>query len=408
MAENKIITDLRSSMKASGSEKASAGLAKSKETQAGIQKKLDMFNERDALIKKAGGNFRRLKGADQARELEIRNTFNAADDRQFEGFRRQFRQDKQSQINAQAGFQGEIDAGGNLSKQDQSVLSGAQFGAGVLGEEGLGRLGTDTEVQETLGRFKDVADKGLSRGEVAAERAQAFRGIESNTQTGMRSLQGRLAKMGVKGAVAGQQLIQREIQGAQQKSDIEQNLFLKSEQVKREGLKDFSQRQGAVKTFDLGQSAKEKDIILQSGLGFAQVGSAERVAKFAAERSKEASIASARASNSGGGGMTVVCTELHRQNLIPYEIYIKNVKFGIELAKTKPHTFEGYLSWGMPVAKVMKSSKIATFFLAPVMKRWVNYIGGNKSIVNIIVFKSLFVVCGLLGKMVKSSNLIKA
>lgn len=181
-------------------------------------------------------------------------------------------------------------------KRGQDLVKGAEFGGAVLGEEGLGRLGTDTEVQETLGRFKDIADKGLSRQELAAERAQATRSIDSSTQTASRGLQAKLAKMGVKGSVAGQQLVQAEMQGAQQKADLSQNLFLKSEQIKREGLKDFSQRQGDIKTFDLGQSAKEKDIIMQSGLGFAQMGSSERTAKYAAEQSAKASVASARAS----------------------------------------------------------------------------------------------------------------
>lgn len=182
-----------------------------------------------------------------------------------------------------------IDYAGDIAK-------GKEFGQEVLGPEGLGRLGTDTQVQESLQGFKNIADQGLSRQEVAAERSQAFRGIESGTQTGMRSLQAQLARSGVKGAVAGQQLMQREMAGAQQKADVEQNLFLKSEQIKREGLADYSQRMGDVKQFDLGQAAKEKDIIMQSGLGFAQIGSSERTAKYAAERSKEASVASAAAS----------------------------------------------------------------------------------------------------------------
>ena len=33
------------------------------------------------------------------------------------------------------------------------TLEGAKFGAAVLGEDGLGRLGDDAKVQETLGRF---------------------------------------------------------------------------------------------------------------------------------------------------------------------------------------------------------------------------------------------------------------
>jgi hypothetical protein len=211
-------------------------------------------------------------------------------------------------------------------QRGNDMVEGAEFGANVLGPDGLGRLGTDSEVQESLGRFKDIADKGLSREEVAAERAQATRSIDSSTQTGMRSLQARLSKMGVKGTVAGQQLIQREMGGAQQKADLAQNLFLKSESIKREGLKDFSQRQGDIKQFDLGQSAKEKDIIMQSGISFAQLGSSERTARYAADRSKEASVASARASKPSCFRGTNTVTDIKGKL-----VYFKDMKPGMLL-----------------------------------------------------------------------------
>jgi hypothetical protein len=190
--------------------------------------------------------------------------------------------------------------GGETAK-DKAMLRGAQFGADILGEEGLGRRGSDAEVADVLARKKAIADQGLSRGEVAAERAQAFRDIDSQTQTGMRSLQAQLARMGVKGATAGQQLIQRQVAGAQQKGDVSQNLFLKSEQLKRSGLKEYGESLGNVKSFDLGQAAKEKNIVLQSGLSFAQMGSSERAARIAGESQVEAARYTGAASNQGGG-----------------------------------------------------------------------------------------------------------
>ena len=68
---------------------------------------------------------------------------------------------------------------------------------------------------------------------------------------------------------------------------------MKSESIKREGLKDFSQRLGETKTSDLGQAAKEKDIIMQAGLGFAQMGSAERTSEMQTKHSAAASVAAA-------------------------------------------------------------------------------------------------------------------
>lgn len=200
----------------------------------------------------------------------------------------------QAQVAASKSSEAQTEKGRVARTED--IKAGREFGKEVLGPEGLGRLGSDAEVSDALSRKKAIADQGLSRQEVAAERAQATRSIDSSTQTSQRQLQAQLARSGVKGAVAGNKLLGAQAAGMQQKADLSQNLFLKSEQIKREGLKDYSSALGETKTFDLGQAAKEKDIELQAGLGMAQIGSSERTAQFAAEKSKESSVASARAS----------------------------------------------------------------------------------------------------------------
>ena len=171
------------------------------------------------------------------------------------------------------------------------MIRGAGIGEAALGPDGLGRLGEDAEVQDSLQRFKNIADQGLSRQEVEAERTQAFGGIDRNTQTSARALQGSLARSGVKGALAGQQQMQLQASGLKEKAGVERDLFLKSEGQKREGLKDYSSRLGDVKTFDIGQAAKEKDIALQTGLAFAQMGSAKDIAKIQAKAAESAAAA---------------------------------------------------------------------------------------------------------------------
>lgn len=181
--------------------------------------------------------------------------------------------------------------GAFLSGTERQMYKGAQFAEGLLGEEGLGRLGTDAEVQDTLQRFKDISEQGLSRQEVEAERAAAFQGIDRSTQTSQRALQAALARAGVKGATAGQQLLQGELGGLQAKAGVERDLFLKSEELKRTGLADYSQRLGDVKTFDLAQAASEKDIALQTGLAFAQMKSAKDIAAVQAQAQEAAARA---------------------------------------------------------------------------------------------------------------------
>jgi len=186
-----------------------------------------------------------------------------------------------------------------VSAREKDIVKGAQFGESVLGEDGLGRLSEDVDIQETLGRFKDISEQGLSREEVAAERERMSEGVNRSTQTASRRMQALLAKSGVRGASAGRQLMDIEVAGAAERASGERDLFLRSEQLKREGLKDFSSRLGEMKTFDLGQSAAEKNIILSSGMGFAQMGVSERTAKVQAKAQEAA--ARARASANRGG-----------------------------------------------------------------------------------------------------------
>ena len=209
-------------------------------------------------------------------------------------------------------------------KFEKDMLKGAKFGESVLGPDGLGRLAEDVDVQEALGRYKDIADKGLSRAEVEAEKSQAFKEIQGSTETARRQLQAQLARMGVRGATAGRQVGNILAQGMQKQADVSRDLFLKSEQVKRQGLQDYSSRLGDMKTFDLGQAAAEKNIVLQAGLGIAQVGSAERAAKYAAEQQRLASQARASA---GGCFVKGTMIELKDGSSKP----INEIEIGTEL-----------------------------------------------------------------------------
>jgi len=180
----------------------------------------------------------------------------------------------------------------------RDLMKGARFGESIVGEEGLGRLEEDVDVQEAMARKKSIADEGLSRAEVEAEKSQMFKEIQGSGETSRRGLQAALARAGVKGGMAGQQIAANLLGTEKLKADASRDIFLKSEQVKREGLKDYSQSLGEMKTFDLGQAAAEKNIVLQAGLGIAQVGSSERAAKYAAEQARLAKEASARAASS--------------------------------------------------------------------------------------------------------------
>jgi hypothetical protein len=256
---------------------------------------------------------------------------------------------------AQAARQQKItDLEGKIASPDQlfsgvegDLIKGARLGEAALGPDGLGRLGEDSEIQDVLGRFKDISETGLSSAEAEAKRAQAIGGIDRSTQTSQRALQAALARAGVKGSTAGQQMLQAEMGGLQAKANVERDLFLESEQIKRQGLADYSQRLGDVKTFDIGQAAKEKDIALQTGLAFAQMGSAKDIAKVQAKAAEKAAAARAAASRSScfAAGTKVKLANGAYKN-------IEEIELGEELSTGKVLSFSIHIAEGNELFEV--------------------------------------------------------
>ena len=195
-----------------------------------------------------------------------------------------------------------------LSKVDaktRDIISGSQFGETVLGEEGLGRAGDNADIQQGMSALREQA-KGFSGAESLARREQALEGIGTNTQAQQRSLQASLARAGVRGGAAGKQIRDVAVQGIQARAGAERDLFLAGEDAKRSGTDRLLAGAGELSRFDLGQAAKEKNIVLQSGLGFAQLGAAERGAKLQADASKAAAASQAAASCHTGDAMIVM------------------------------------------------------------------------------------------------------
>lgn len=191
-------------------------------------------------------------------------------------------QSQQSQYQSQL-----ADPSSLLSDRERDQIRGATFGETLLGEEGLGRLGTDVTMQGIGERFKSLS-KGFSSEEQLARREQALEGLQGQEQAQQRALQARLARAGVKGGQAGAQTRDLAIAGMQQRSNMERDLLIANREAEASGLRDYAKFTGEVKKFDLGQAAKEKDIVLQSAMGESQIGSSERVAKAQADASARA------------------------------------------------------------------------------------------------------------------------
>jgi hypothetical protein len=194
----------------------------------------------------------------------------------------------------------------------KDIVEGAQFGEAVLGKEGLGILGDASQFQTqddgTMAAMKAQAAelaKGFSSEEMLARKEKGIEEIQGSAAAQSRAMQAQLARSGVKGMAAGQQLGNIAMAGIEARGNLERDLMIANREAQMQGLQQLSGIHGqdiaaqqfnvgqalGVKKFDLSQAAKEKDIALQAGLGFAQMGSTER----AAELNRQAQVKAARA-----------------------------------------------------------------------------------------------------------------
>jgi len=171
----------------------------------------------------------------------------------------------------------------------REMQTGAQFGENVLGD-GLGRAAGNADIESLRGQYNQMA-QGYSGAEATARQEQAYQGINQATQTASRALQASLAKAGVRGGMAGSQLRDVQVQGMQQKANTQRDLFIAGEEAKRTGVNQLADFTTGILKYDQDQSAKEKDLVLQSAMGFAGMGVAERGASAAASASAAAAAA---------------------------------------------------------------------------------------------------------------------
>jgi hypothetical protein len=195
----------------------------------------------------------------------------------------------QSQIAAQSNII--ADPTRRIEAKQRDIIKGAQFGEAVLGE-GLGRASESADIQAGMAALREQA-QGFSSGEALARRERAVQELNTKQQGVERALQARLARAGVRGGAAGAQIRDTALAGMAQRSNLERDLFLAGEDARRSGTQNLLSAAGELTKFDLGQAAKEKNIVLQSGLGFAQLGAAERGAKLQAQASQAAANAQA-------------------------------------------------------------------------------------------------------------------
>jgi len=107
---------------------------------------------------------------------------------------------------------------------------------------------------------------------------------------------------------------------------------------------------------------------------------------------------------SDSGGISVICTELHKHGYFTEEVYKADETFGIIIRKYMPEVYTGYLTWAQPIVKLMQKSEIFTKIVALFGVPWANHmaytLGFHKknSLFGSLLMKVGLPVCALIGK----------
>ena len=209
--------------------------------------------------------------------------------------------------------------------------AGVRKASQILGPEGLGRLGTDQEVQEGLkmkkagiedqkkvterqraltSKYGQMADEGISLDAREAMRTKMAQQMGAAQQAA--GLRMGAALGGARGASAAAQQRSLMAQGMMGRANIERDIFLEAEKAKERGMAGmqaslsgesaslaqeraatgaYTSALGEVKTFDIGQAAAEKELRASMGMQYEQLAQADRAAELAAQAQRDAANA---------------------------------------------------------------------------------------------------------------------
>ena len=197
----------------------------------------------------------------------------------------------------------------DLKKYDKAIEAGqAQFQK-LIGDGGLGRMGTDKDVQESLsmkkgqiGRVKEVsdryekmADEGMDQAATDAMRSKMASQMKRAEMSAGLKMGGAMG--GAKGASAMANARAMQQQGMMGRANLERDLLLENEKAKERGLQglsgsiaqesaamdSYSSSLGNVKAFDLAQANTELSLKSSMGMQYAQMASAEEAARIQAD-----------------------------------------------------------------------------------------------------------------------------
>ena len=94
---------------------------------------------------------------------------------------------------------------------------------------------------------------------------------------------------------------------------------------------------------------------------------------------------------------TVICTELYRQGFMDEETYLKDAEFG---KKQDIEVIAGYHTWGIPLARAMRNSRVVTWLVKPLALAWAEDMSGKKNALGAFLNKIGIPICRFIGERV--------
>lgn len=260
------------------------------------------------------------------------------------------------------------EAASQTSAINRGTVEGLRRGDTVY-ENIYSKKNLDKETAKRSGDIIDIisqrreAAKGLSSAENAAMVDRAQKAGAADSLGALRQTRGMLSGAGVRGGAAGGALGSVAAQGAAKMADQRRQFVMDNVVAKKAGLDAFEQTV-------LGQEGVEREALAMRGksaFAFADLGQQAATLPFQFQANQRAADAAARAA---GGGPSVICTELHRQGIMPDDIFAADTFYGAMCID--PQTLRGYQFLATPVARMMSRSKLLTAVISPLAMAWAN------------------------------------
>jgi hypothetical protein len=202
-------------------------------------------------------------------------------------------------------------------------------------------------------RLPEITLERLGTAEEQAQRAQLARQLMAQQQEAQRQLSQAQARAGIRGGGA-----------AAQQARLAQQLEAQRAQQEEAG---FLQR----RQFNIQQGQRQEFARVASELARRNLMASLRGAQLQSEAAKEfgrQQVAAAQAS--GGGGLTVICTELAKHGYLSEVTMQADKTFGQVMLVTCPEVMVGYWKFAAPIVALMQRSKIATWAVSLIAKPW--------------------------------------